>query len=266
VLSDTELKARLSSIFTADTAEHGRVEGAKYPLRIDEASVLAPGGSRLDRARCQDTSPELVLRPGDSAFVSSYEKFSMPGDLAGYISPRYRTVRDGLLVLHGSLLDPGFGSEAPSGAGLQAHVVNVSDTEIRLPIGKDGESLLAVAFTKLAHDSSTTAGLPSRRERDLAHAFVLLTRLRDVDLEFRRLKAEVGTVMVFGLFLLATAALGASAAVIVTVTGSPLFSRVVAHTHWPFTVLVIGGLLVVWLICYTLVQGWRGDGDCRSPS
>lgn len=119
VLARDELIARLRSqhseeqIFVPGSGDESCVRGASYELRVAADYLILPDGQRF-----WPDSPEPIgramkasfdLRPGQVAFVSSVEKLRMPWDLAGNIAPKFRLALDGLLIMGGMLVDPGYG-------------------------------------------------------------------------------------------------------------------------------------------------------------
>lgn len=84
---------------------------AAYDLRIapdglvtPEGEYLVPGGGRLR------TEP-LIISPGETAFVSTYEQLRMPLNLVGNIFIKGALARLGIMLLTGSIVDPGWRAE-----------------------------------------------------------------------------------------------------------------------------------------------------------
>jgi deoxycytidine triphosphate deaminase len=128
ILARDEIGERLHStdpdrqIFRPDSWEDERVRGAAYDLRVAPDYLILPDGSRYwpdapdewQRARLAS----FEIAPGQVAFVSSAEKLWMPWDLAGNIAPKFRLALDGLLVMGGMLVDPGYGRFRRKGSSL----------------------------------------------------------------------------------------------------------------------------------------------------
>jgi len=102
-------------IFQPGTWEPKNVRGAAYDLRVAEDFLVVPdkreaiGYKRYKKGEKRET--RIVLEPGDVAFVSSQEKIHMPWTLAGNIGIKFGLARNGVLILTGLIVDPGFGME-----------------------------------------------------------------------------------------------------------------------------------------------------------
>jgi deoxycytidine triphosphate deaminase len=100
-------------IFREGSWEPKQLKGAGYELRLagdllvlplkagdPEYRVIPKGGIIVD---------EITLAPGDSALISTQEKFSMDFDVTCLIGPKFRWSAKGLLVLQGMVAHPGYG-------------------------------------------------------------------------------------------------------------------------------------------------------------
>jgi deoxycytidine triphosphate deaminase len=195
--------------------------GAAYDVRVSDDVILAdePPNRRRPRQR------PVVLKPGGVAFVATLERFALDWTISANISPKFRTVREGLLVLHGGLIDPGFGRpadggnpEGNEGLPLRFLVANVSSEDV---IITPRETRLAtVQFTRIQNprtlrDSSPDAELDVADEPTLGLEF--FKQIASVREDVERVKLETQNVVVFGIYLLGFATIGAVAAVIVAV-------------------------------------------------
>lgn len=153
VLNRDEILKRLTQkdpeIFMPGTWREDQIRSAGYDLRVDSAV----------RAKNDDIYPEgkdvgefLYLQPGDSAFVLSLERFVMPWNLAGNLGLRFRFARQGLSVLTGLLVDPGYGFVSdgkkwkPEGAALHFFLVNIGAEKISIRLGEEGDGVLSLQF------------------------------------------------------------------------------------------------------------------------
>lgn len=262
VLHDELIIDRLEEIFVPNTASRRQVEAAKYNLRVSREELVAPDGTTY-KSRGEFVGP-IRLASGEAAMLASYEKLQVPWDLIGHISPKFHTVSNGLLVLYGSVVDPGFGLGC-GGKRLWIQVVNVSDRSIILDIGEHGESVIALTFSQLTGRPRDTGRYLSEDGLEVdVHRFVggleLLTKLRNAEVEFERIRTKVDVVLVFGLYLLGTAALGATTAILVALGWSNTIQKLSHSMRWPFASTVLGVLLVL-----TLLGFWWGHplGDRR---
>jgi deoxycytidine triphosphate deaminase len=138
-------------IFRESTWSREHVRGAGYDLRLAGNLLVVPTRPGLSSYRAVDEeSPEIYeirLAPGDSALISTMERFSFDFDVAGIIGPRFGLASKGLLMLQGSTVHPGYGREqlVPGGDWVPKEderlyfvVVNVGPDEI---IMQPGESI-----------------------------------------------------------------------------------------------------------------------------
>ena len=90
------------------TADSANVREAGYDLRIAVDFCVTPDGERHDYG---ERLPHdlLNLRPGDMALVSSAESLCLPPNMAAHIGIKFSYATNGVLVLTGSFVDPGYG-------------------------------------------------------------------------------------------------------------------------------------------------------------
>lgn len=170
VLAKDEILERLQTtnpeqqIFRPGTWQPGCVRGAAYDLRIAADYLVLPDGSRF-----WPGAPEPInrayraafeLKPGEVAFVSSAECLWMPWDLAGNIAPKFRLALDGLLVMGGMLVDPGYGRLrrkgehwVPRNEGERLHFQLANVGASSLEIVPEETTIAAIQFLELKGDS-----------------------------------------------------------------------------------------------------------------
>lgn len=88
------------------------LRGAAYNVRIAADGVVTPSGelflpSHLEGGR--SVPGPIILNPGETAELSSYETFHLPDNVAGNISIKTELAARGLLLLSGLMIDPGYG-------------------------------------------------------------------------------------------------------------------------------------------------------------
>lgn len=119
VLSGDEIERRITQgqksgdpeIFEPASWNPEGLRPAAYDLRIARDLLILPDGTRYwhdgpPGRRKRTTS--FVLEPRDVAFASSVEEVRMPADLAGNVAPKARQERQGILIMGGMLVDPGY--------------------------------------------------------------------------------------------------------------------------------------------------------------
>nr|WP_103943813.1 hypothetical protein [Thermomonospora echinospora] len=93
--------------------------GAGYDLRLADDLLVIPTEPGASGYKTVDagTPPvgEFTLAPGDSALISTIERFSMDFDVAAVIGPKFRWSARGLLILQGTTVHPGYGREKVDG-------------------------------------------------------------------------------------------------------------------------------------------------------
>ncbi|HEY8502860.1 MAG TPA: hypothetical protein VIL21_09250 [Solirubrobacterales bacterium] len=156
-------------IFVSESWDPDRVRGASYELRVAPDFLILPDGKRFwpespDLAN-RALYAEFSLEPGEVAFVSSAEKLRMPWDLTGNIAPKFRLALDGLLIMGGMLVDPGYGRlrkdrgewvECEEGERLHFQLANLGVETIH--IVPEETSVAAIQFICLEGDSRREDG------------------------------------------------------------------------------------------------------------
>ena len=82
-----------------------QLRGAAYDLRIDSTVYV----KRQGRTRHTKRTKRFLLEPGEIAVMRSAERLCLDWTIAANLVSKFSAVRDGLHVLHGGLIDPGFG-------------------------------------------------------------------------------------------------------------------------------------------------------------
>ncbi|HEX5374757.1 MAG TPA: hypothetical protein VFW48_01210 [Solirubrobacterales bacterium] len=160
-LAKSKIKQRLErgEIFVPGSWSDDFLRAAAYDLRVAPVYLIAPDGTRFwprdpnGNVKC---NAAVRLQPGEVAFVSSEEQLCMPFDLAGNIAQKFTVARNGLLVLSGLLVDPGYGWQRNSngswsvkdgGQRLHFQLANVGAEEFTIVPGQT--SIAAIQFLTL---------------------------------------------------------------------------------------------------------------------
>ena len=117
--------------------DEGCVQQASYDLRLGaEAYVIGNETPVI----LDDEEPYLVLKPGQFAMLTTFEKVMMPADHIGFITVRMRYKNQGLVNISGFHVDPTFSGH------LKFAVQNVGPSDIYL---RYCERTFTIFFAKL---------------------------------------------------------------------------------------------------------------------
>lgn len=243
VLSKNEIRRRIQrdEIFK-EGVERDKIdqqlEPAGYILRIDREEAKIDGDiySRRDEyPNAENLIPRKRFEiPGrEIAVLSTKEKFSMPRDLVGRVGIRLSASRDGIIPLFGPQVDPGYEGR------FYAVVYNASTEDFNL---KDKRGILKIEFTTLSDpipedavegqedfpleevDNSLPNNIRLQNQIDGLSDRLddtdddLSRRLDDTKSEVEETKQGYAQVVMFGVFLVATAAFTAFLPPLVTAT------------------------------------------------
>jgi deoxycytidine triphosphate deaminase len=97
-------------VFAAGTWRLDCVRGAAYDLRLASDLCIVPdsGGTRIYE-RSQIRNRPIILEPGDTAIVSTAERIALDWTLTGVIGTKFSMSSQGIIVLTGLCVDPGYG-------------------------------------------------------------------------------------------------------------------------------------------------------------
>jgi deoxycytidine triphosphate deaminase len=126
ILSGKALKQILNEpdhVFREGSWEEKNIRGAGYDVRLAGDCVVYPASpgenryidvesahsTRADSTRGVTEITKLVLAPGDAALISTVERFSFALDVAATMGPKFSFASQGLLMLSGHNIHPGYG-------------------------------------------------------------------------------------------------------------------------------------------------------------
>ncbi|MFC1412226.1 hypothetical protein ACEZCY_22690 [Streptacidiphilus sp. N1-12] len=142
-------------IFRAGSWSSDQVLGAGYSVRLGGDLLVipsTPGNARYTAVTDGARVSEFTLAPGDSALISTIERFTFDFDVTATIGDKFGLSARGLLILHGSTVHPGYGRQydqdtsrwsAKSNERLYFVVANVGPTEIHL---REGDQIAYLQF------------------------------------------------------------------------------------------------------------------------
>jgi deoxycytidine triphosphate deaminase len=232
-------------VFVPGTWDPANVRGAGYDIRLSATGMIVPTGRDDDATQYfgpkKPRQLPLILEPGQTAVVSSEERFCLDFDIAGNIGLKFSLAAQGLLVLTGMALDPGFGRQLEdSGAWvamadqcLHFVLANVGANPVVLTPGRE-----RIAFLQLFEiEPVTPAAIPSLGWNALSESLfdpssttetvrpgglAYFRNVKDIAVKVDKLERDVqiasasvdkiekasNYVVVFGVFLVATTILG----------------------------------------------------------
>jgi len=212
-------------VFHPDTVADGNIGAVSYDLRLAAEHTFVTG----------DPKPEpgggIFLKPGESAFVCTMERAQFAWDVAGIISAPFSLSSRGLLILHGQVVDPGYGLRLINGGWVpcedtRLHLVfaNVGGREVTLAPGETVASLQLFDVEALppAQRREIVAPTPGRPLAFFSQAGVVLQsatrtlrRAERQQVQIDKAVARVTTVergssfvVTFGVFLVTVTLLG----------------------------------------------------------
>lgn len=176
VLGRSEFHRRIQEgVFVEGTWFEDNLRGAAYDLRVACDYLILPNGKRYweggPEGHRRRESP-FVLKPGKVAFVTSFEELSMPEDLAGNVAVKFRNSLNGILVMGGFLVDPGYRGR------LHFQLANIGREPFEIAPGET--SIAALQLLSVAGDTDVKCNPAPQTEK-------LLTAMFNFDMKDERL-------------------------------------------------------------------------------
>ena len=229
VLTGPEIKRRRSEIFSRQSWSTESFQEASYDLRVDTGPVLRIGGKVYeDGVKYEGT--QMKIEPGEMALLPTMESFHVPKDLVGDIKIKFSHSRKGLSPLFGPKVDPYFG-KGHEDERLFLWVTNLGMSPITI---SRGERVFTVQFHQLLGDHPEfkyrePVGQMVAKE---AYAMGPDQSLGFIDTIENRVKSELGSrlsrveegtgqVVLFGVFLVASALLAGAIATLFALVANP---------------------------------------------
>lgn len=197
------------------------LRNAAYDLRIARDFLILPDGTRYWSGHPDgrtERSLRFYLQPGEVAFVSSVERLHMPLDLVGNLAPRFRRALEGIMVIGGLLVDPGYEGR------LHFQLANIGSEAFEIVPGKT--SVAAIQFSSVENPPESArrivtsddllASLFDPEAIDPLPPLAFFPRVGKLHNEIHSIKSELGEqgskldstkrstdqIVVFGVFLL----------------------------------------------------------------
>jgi dCTP deaminase len=159
-----------------DGFDQNSLQATSYDFRIGKKAVVGGQGNELDL----EARP-LVIEPGSYAGIISFEKVKLPNNVYAQIGSKRKFSYDGLILLTGSIIDPGYEGYLLFG------LYNASTKKVVLP---KGTKLCNVIFHRLPKDVKAVSPDPYLLDGNFPPDF--LTKMANVEvLPWNRISEEV---------------------------------------------------------------------------
>jgi deoxycytidine triphosphate deaminase len=138
ILIDTEIQDSVTagSLIVHSTFSPASLEASSYDIRVGARGVVGGDGTELDLRR-----EPMELQPGAYGGVVSMECFDLPGNISARIGSKRALSYEGVILLTGSTVDPGYRGHLLFG------IYNASQRKV---IIRSGRKLCNVVFEKLS--------------------------------------------------------------------------------------------------------------------
>ena len=105
ILIDEQIRGLVAQghLFQRGTFDESCLETSSYDVRVGNKGILGGGGIERDLS-----TDILELQPGSYCGVISWEKFTLPNNIFARIGAKRALSYDGVILLTGSLVDPGY--------------------------------------------------------------------------------------------------------------------------------------------------------------
>jgi len=283
VLSDQAIKylVELGTLIVDDTFEEDALQPASYDLKIAREEALV-AGRRYPPGSPDVLASKVVLAPGEAAMFSTTAKFCMPKDVAGNVTVKNRVATEGLMLLSGLLIDPGYGEDEVGeripgsaltvqhpGSRLYLHVANIGKDPIN--INPEAEAIARVQFLSVVGGPLKRPEIRRSRWIDqIQPSLGFLTELKDLKEESERTSSLVQNVVMLGFVVLGITLIGISLSTILTLVMNTAFVREL-RAVWPHSgsgrfslgAALVGVPLCLWVLCWTVREAWRAREQRR---
>ncbi len=270
VLTGKEIKRRAKKIFKNDSYDEKSFQEASYDLRVATDTYIRTGGKFYSPERNPFEEPVIVIKPGELAILPTVESFNMPGDLVGNLKIKFSHSRKGLTPLFGPKVDPYFG-KGHKDERLFLSVYNIGPKPIKI---KREERVFNIQFHTLVgkkpdfHKKDAIGPQIEAENYGLGSEPYLgfVNGIREQvtnDLNDRLSRVEHGTsqVVLFGIFLIASALLAGAFTVLFSLTSqlNPDQNALIANLLSSNATIWIFGVIAVVLTISTailVIGGW----------
>jgi dCTP deaminase len=137
ILSDKEILDLIQEgyLIEKETFSQSSVEASSYDLRAGKRGIIGGGGQEVDLEK-----QHLEISPGGYAGIVSLEKMKLPKQVAARLGAKRALSYDGIILLTGSIVDPGYEGHLLFG------LYNASQKKVLI---RHGKKICNIVFEKL---------------------------------------------------------------------------------------------------------------------
>jgi deoxycytidine triphosphate deaminase len=184
---------------------------AAYDMQVASDGLIAPRSKPVDPGGSGSHPYKIVLQPGDAALFTTAEEFRLPTDVAGNIAIKNRPATQGLMLLSGMLVDPGYGWRDDNdklGCRLYLNVANIGEQAIEIRPGKD--RIATIQFLRVhKHGELTEIDTAKWKDQKLP-SLGFLTELKELKDKVERSDTRSEQIVLFGFVVLAVSLISVS--------------------------------------------------------
>lgn len=147
-------------LIVGDTFDRSSLDATSYDFRVGKRAIVGGQGNEIDLTK---EGARLVIETGSYAGIVSYEKVKLPNNVIGKIGSKRKLSYEGLILLSGSVIDPGYEGHLLFG------LYNASTKRRVIPLRT---KICCVLFFKLAHDVRPVAPDPNLLDGDFPTDFL----------------------------------------------------------------------------------------------
>jgi deoxycytidine triphosphate deaminase len=223
VLSDQAIYERVQSdeLIVKSTFDPDSLQPASYDLQIARDGLITPGGEKIPPGADGDRPAKVVLYPGQAALFSTVAMLRMPEDVAGNVTIKNRLATEGLMLLSGLLVDPGYGSDetvdSEPGCRLYLHVANIGKDPVTIRPGEDRIARLQFLRVYGGRHQSRPKIEASEWNSQEQPSLGFLTELRELKEKVESTNSQVQNVVMLGFVVLGVTLFGVVVATVLAI-------------------------------------------------
>lgn len=103
--ADIVTMAANGRLITGETFDRSCLQPTSYDFRVGKKAIVGGQATEIDLTK---DGTRLVIEPGSYAGVISYEKVKLPANVLGNLGSKRKLSYEGLILLTGSVIDPGY--------------------------------------------------------------------------------------------------------------------------------------------------------------